>query len=139
MYDNIGDKIKTVAVVSCVLGIIASVIWGVVTMFASFLVGLLVIVVGCLCSWLGTLTFFGFGELIEETQCNRAVNEKLLAVLESKQAETAVQKTKQETATVQCTGAKPVAAWNTGWQCKHCGSENKAGNVFCQNCGEYFK
>lgn len=85
MYDNIGDKIKGVSGVVCALGMIASAIAGVVLMINDvFLFGLLVLVVGCLCSWLGSLIPYGFGELIEETKRSRLLSEKLLNAMEPK-------------------------------------------------------
>lgn len=36
MFDNIGGKIKSVAVCTCVVGMIASVIWGIVLFFFRF-------------------------------------------------------------------------------------------------------
>lgn len=70
MFDNIGSKLKAVAEVFAWLGIIASSIFGLVIMFANEdtpLPGLIIIVVGCLGSWLSSLSMYGFGQLIENT------------------------------------------------------------------------
>ena len=70
MFDNIGSKLKTVAQVFAWLGIIASALFGLIVMFANGdtpVPGLLIIVFGCLGSWLSSLGMYGFGQLIENT------------------------------------------------------------------------
>lgn len=65
MYDEVGDKIKTLAKVIAWLGIIASVVVGIVTISTG--VGILVLILGPLFSWLSTLVLYGFGQLVENT------------------------------------------------------------------------
>lgn len=68
MYDNIGSKIKIVAQILFVLGVIGSIIFGFVICFGSEdfnAIGFLYILLGGLISWLSTLLMYGFGELIE--------------------------------------------------------------------------
>lgn len=72
MFDNIGGKLKGLAIVGCSIGIIASII---VTMllwctnsFYNSMTGWIVLIAGCLVSWLGSGTCYGFGELIEQSQ-----------------------------------------------------------------------
>ncbi|MCI8388784.1 MAG: hypothetical protein HFE63_09995 [Clostridiales bacterium] len=89
MYKNVSGKIKVVAKVFAVIGIIISIIWGLI-IFKSGLStnssyssefdgtkiaihGLLVGAVGSLLSWLASLTLYGFGELIEQT-CKISAN-----------------------------------------------------------------
>ena len=74
MFHNIGGKIKTLAVVITVIGIVASVLAGVIVMggrgyppAAGILFGLLTIIGGCLVSWIGSFLIYGFGQLIENT------------------------------------------------------------------------
>ena len=77
MFDNIGSKIMKLAKVLCWLGIIASVISGIATIVstsrssytagAGILAGILIIVLGCLFSWIGSFFTYGFGQLIENT------------------------------------------------------------------------
>lgn len=69
MYNNIGGKIKTLAELIAIFGIIGFVITGLVVMAnAGFLAGLLVGGLGALGSWIGSFTLYGFGELIENTK-----------------------------------------------------------------------
>ncbi len=67
MFNNIGDKIKTVAVIISILGIIFSVILGLVFLTTSTLIGILIILLGSLLSWVSTFLLFGFGQLIENS------------------------------------------------------------------------
>ncbi len=63
MYDNVGSKLKTLAQISAICGIVGSVICGFIS--GNFLLGLLIIVVGSLVSWLSSLTLYAFGEMHE--------------------------------------------------------------------------
>ena len=70
MFNNIGGKIKALAKVICWIGIIASVIGGIVLMIHDedmILYGILTAVGGALFSWIGSFFTYGFGELIDNT------------------------------------------------------------------------
>lgn len=75
MYDNIGSKIKTVAKVVGFAGIIISILTGLLFLlvafseekFSCFAIGILVALLGSLISWASTITLYGFGQLIENT------------------------------------------------------------------------
>lgn len=72
MFYNIGRKIKTLAKAITWIGITASVIYGAVVLRLSnsptFIIqGLLTMIVGSLISWLSSVTLYGFGQLIENT------------------------------------------------------------------------
>ena len=83
MFDNIGGKIKGLAKFVCWVGIIISVIAGIVLMVQGSEVnsyyysggagtgliagGLMTMILGSLLSWLGSLTLYGFGELVENS------------------------------------------------------------------------
>lgn len=70
MFENIGNKIKTLAKVLCWIGIIVSVIVAIV-LFASdddlVGIGFLVLIGGSLISWIGSFVLFGFGQLVENS------------------------------------------------------------------------
>ncbi len=83
MYEEIGGKIKIVAKIIGFLGIGISAIAGSYIMFLSifekgltyFGIGMFVFLAGSLISWASTITLYGFGQLIENTdilvqQCN---------------------------------------------------------------------
>lgn len=69
MFKNIGDKIKTLAEVICILGIIFSFVIGCILMAINldfFLKGILIIVLGSLASWIGSFVLYGFGQLVDD-------------------------------------------------------------------------
>ena len=68
MFNNIGGKIKTLAQVVCWLGIIASVIFGIILMLQNednVLIGFIVLILGCFFSWISSFMTYGFGQLVE--------------------------------------------------------------------------
>ena len=76
MFRNIGGKIKGLAELITWLGIIGSVICGIILInqgsgyygsSALATAGVVVIVVGSLTSWISSFILYGFGELIEQT------------------------------------------------------------------------
>lgn len=70
MFENIGSKIKTVAEVVCFIGIIGSIITGIVLMALdeyTFFLGLVVAIGGSLTSWIGSFMTYGFGQLVENS------------------------------------------------------------------------
>lgn len=70
MFDNIGGKIKIVAQTLCWIGIVASVIIGIVFISQgeeTILLGLLIALIGALSSWIGSFITYGFGQLIENS------------------------------------------------------------------------
>ena len=70
MFSNIGGKIKTLAQVVTLVGIIAFVIIGFVLMATDddlVLTGFIVAILGALSSWVSSFVLYGFGQLIENT------------------------------------------------------------------------
>ena len=71
MFNNIGSKIKALAKVICWLGIIISVITGIIGIIngteQSIVSGVITLIFGSLASWLGSFFAYGFGQLIENT------------------------------------------------------------------------
>ena len=63
MFENIGRKIKGLAVVLCIVGIIASFYIGLKSY--SLIQAGLTIVLGSLLSWVGSFALYGFGDLID--------------------------------------------------------------------------
>ena len=70
MFNNIGGKIKTLANVVALVGIIGSIIGGIALILADdslIATGIIVLLGGSLLSWIGSFFTYGFGELIERT------------------------------------------------------------------------
>ena len=79
MYNNIGHKIKTLATVIAVIGMIASLLLGVILISKEeFVLGIIVAAIGCLLSWLSSFTLFGYGCLIENTDALAEVSYRTL-------------------------------------------------------------
>lgn len=65
MFNNIGEKIKALAIFGTILGIILSILIGVMfIVYVVWWIGLIIILAGCLFSWIGSFVIYGFGELI---------------------------------------------------------------------------
>ena len=77
MFTNIGSKCKTAAKVLCYTGIALSVVTGLVLIILSALVrtgsaqlavnGIIVLIFGCVGSWLGSLGLYAVGEAAENS------------------------------------------------------------------------
>ena len=79
MYNNIGNKIKTLAQIVAFVEIILSVIIGLVLLFQEIIgFGLIILIFGPLIAWISSWLLYGFGELIESTEENKDINTKLL-------------------------------------------------------------
>jgi len=91
MFSNIGEKIKKLAVIICWIGIICSLVLGVVVVVApnsirynlndngstiassgniaaQVISGVIVFVIGSLSSWIGSFFLYGFGELVSNSK-----------------------------------------------------------------------
>lgn len=99
MYDNIDEKLKMLAIVQFILGILGSVIMSISLLDAGLLFCILFILFGSLMSWLSSLTTYGLGEAIEKATIaakqaqyppqNASLNEyaELLAKLQQREKE----------------------------------------------------
>ena len=77
MFDNIGKKIKTLAKVICGIGIVASIIVAIIMFIISSMsylqsvlfgwLGIIILLLGPLFSWIGCFLLYGFGELIDNS------------------------------------------------------------------------
>lgn len=69
MFNKIGEKIKILAIVICIVGIIASLFVGMLFIADNeFLLGITTIVVGVLASWVSVFVLYGFGHLVENSE-----------------------------------------------------------------------
>ena len=73
MFTNIGKKIKVLAIVLTVIGILAYVIIGVIIIANSrhndelVVIGIAIMIIGSLMSWLSSFILYGFGQLIDNS------------------------------------------------------------------------
>lgn len=78
MFENIGKKIKTLAEILCWIGVISSVIGGIVLVAKGaslsdggtpmIIIGIATIIIGPLLSWISNFVLYGFGEHIDDTK-----------------------------------------------------------------------
>lgn len=158
MYSNIGGKIKTVAVLGCIIGIIASLIVGILMISQSsyynptVVSGVIVIIAGSLVSWIGSFCLFGFGELIEKTDENNeilskiernlvALNDKILEEEETRAEEgrkkTEPQECKIDTGRAIPTYPYPLKHYND--ICPNCHTSHSNWKLdYCRYCGARF-
>ena len=134
LFDNIARKIKSVAVIDCILGTILSVIAGLVLIFQSdrynptATTGFIILVAGPLLFWISSFTLYGFGELIEKTCENNAL---LLRIEKSQIKESDDPKTtsdKNETPANDSFSIKGIV-------CPACNTTQPSFRTTCWTCG----
>lgn len=68
MFNNIGGKIKSIAKYVCYVEIACCIIAGIAMMLMeNFLGGIAIALIGSAAAWLASVTMYGFGQLIENT------------------------------------------------------------------------
>ena len=133
MFDNIGEKIKGLASFIFWFQAIIAVLAGVVIAASnedSFVVGMLIMLVGPVFAWASSLTLYGFGEAIV----------KLTKIEENTRKEGA-------TAEVVASDADNAEEKDPGYvvldekkvACKRCGFRQKKGRAACWNCDYKFE
>ena len=127
MWNDIGRKLQTLAKVFCWLGIIGSIVWGIVIMTQNnriqspIFTGILYIVIGCLASWIGSWAIYGLGIVVEyvENGGGRSYAES--------PAGSAFHGTTTSDGGVQTLGSY--------WTCPKCKARNPMSKVECKECG----
>ena len=162
MFDNIGGKIKALATVLCVIGMIVSLVFAIVLWSQNneynyvtraysntISIGFGVLVGGCVASWVGSFFMYGFGELIDETTLNRQINQQILQRLDRAKTEENSSSTLVRDVPVAFANSTqratrlgdvaPVRSGVTsdGWTCKKCGTRNRVSDISCKDCGAY--
>lgn len=97
MFNNVGAKLKATAKVIVWIGITVCIISGFVMLVSAedaVLIGLLIMTVGSLLSWISSLLLYGFGELIENSQI--IADKKNTAVLRKSAKDEALEKWRNE-------------------------------------------
>jgi hypothetical protein len=67
MFNDIGKKIKTLAELICWIGILISLILGLIFVIENIFVGFIIFIIGVLSSWVGSIFLYGFGELVDNS------------------------------------------------------------------------
>lgn len=142
MFNNVGKKLKWLAVFCTIAGAFSSIVYGVILMYSdSALLGFLVIIIGALISWLSSLLMYGVGELNDNgSDYEKTIIEKLDKM--EKQIEQMEKQTtnRAESTPIELSQQKivPIStepAPEGKWRCPNCGSLEDAGYSRCQSCG----
>lgn len=85
MFSNIGEKIKTLAEVICIIGIVVSIIAAIV-MFSNSEIGLgfLLLILAPLLFWISSFALYGFGEIIVLLKQNIDKQTEIIKKLDNK-------------------------------------------------------
>ena len=82
MFENVSQKIKMLAMISTIIGIIFSAILGITLLMQDYLLGgLIAFIIGSICSWISSFITYAIGQTLENT-------EKLLYYTDSLLSET---------------------------------------------------
>ena len=93
MFNNIGVKIKGLAKFICWAGIVICIIAGIIMLVQAkdaysgvrptlILIGLAIMIIGSLLSWIGSFLLYGFGELVDNSSKIRQEFSELPAIVE---------------------------------------------------------
>ena len=124
LYENIGEKIKSLAKLIFIFEAIASIIVGFVYLKITRW-ALLIIVFGPIVALLSTWILYAFGDLVEKTSKNENNTKQILIELSTKPIK------KQHIVT----GAKiPKDTTKHTWRCDECGKLRS--QTPCEYCGE---
>lgn len=124
MFDNIGGKIKVLAMVGCLIGTVASLILAGNILIDGLIgeksdglwVGFVILIAGPLLSWIGSFTLYGFGQLVENSDILVENQEENLQM--------------QKTAAAQNVKKQP----GKKWKCTQCGMEIVSDYNYCPYC-----
>ena len=119
MFENIGEKIKSLAIAFCVIGSVGSILGGIISIGYYTVGGIIILLVGTLTSLILSMLTYGFGELIERAV---SIDEKMNGT-KTNAIEEPSSKNQNET--------KPT---NPVWQCEICGAITNAD--VCPQCGK---
>ena len=128
MYQNIGNKIKTLVKVVTWLGTIACCIIGFYFMSEDEAgIGFGILLGGSLAIWISGFVMYGFGQLVDNS-------DKLVKALVKTEASAPTAAVKEAPkAPVQPEKTEPTPAQKSS--CPNCGAHVAPGNAFCTSCG----
>lgn len=140
MYDNIGEKIKSLAKASFIVEAIVAAIVGIALLASDedlIFTGLLVLLVGPIIAWVSSWLLYGFGELINNV-CKIAANTRTLKneLTSFNTTNNAVNKmeSSKEIRTKPFFKSVPTNQTSTQRQCPHCGEIITS--KICAMCGK---
>ncbi|MBR0508354.1 MAG: zinc ribbon domain-containing protein [Clostridia bacterium] len=128
MFNNIGSKVKGLAVFFCVFGMIGS-LAGAIVLWTNDLIaaGFGTLIGGCLSAWVGSWVMYCIGD----------TNVRIAEMQEKLKESPAHEKKEPVRSKPHTIGGtvKAIHISDTKEQCSNCGAELKAGCKTCWNCG----
>lgn len=137
MFENIGGKIKGLAKVTCWIGIVASVILGIILIAADedlVLTGIITAAIGAVASWVSSFVLYGFGQLVENS--DRVVYYAHKSVHPSHTGQS-TQTTGYSLSEMAKNREQGTTKSTGGWYCQACGTKNDTHALLCKDCGKY--
>ena len=136
MFENVGGKLKVLAIVVVVLGIISSIVSGIILMFSeidgAFGFGLLIIGGGILGSWITALPIYGIGQAAENSDY---LVRHTIGTPRSAVTTVSPKPEKRTTLTSGLTTASTqTSASSVVKRCPHCGE--RVQKKLCEYCGK---
>ena len=131
MYNNVGGKIKALAMGICIIEAVALVITGFVLMEEIGGTAILIVLLGPVVAWLSSLVLYAFGELVEDVHALRNKEGTTEEAKAKRNAEEKAKRKAEEKARLQAA----QAAWMENAE----GAEDEQEeyvDVFCPKCGE---
>ncbi len=137
MFDDIGDKLKSLAVLLLLLSIAAALILFFMMMQESLFMGIVCMVAAAGGGLVSAMLIYGFGELVE----NSAIIKDKLTAMEKRQnpeasAESSAPSRQASVGTYTIPGARSATSGEQ-WTCKKCGARNDRVSQYCKDCGAY--
>ncbi len=84
MFEHSGSKLKAVAFIYLIIGVLFSLIYGLILMTETF-AGLIFIIVGSFFSWVTALIIYAFGEITDEIKQSNVNTYGIYRLLEKSQ------------------------------------------------------
>lgn len=138
MFRNPGEKVKGFAEIICILGIIASIITGLVMISngaqayrggeAMITTGVIVMIAGSLASWLSALGLYAFGQLVVRVE---SIDRRLANIdaMTNPVSDPPLTSTPMGPASEELDGNQ--------WRCPECGEINPQTAAYCHKCLKY--
>lgn len=155
MFENIGAKIKALAVGIMVIGIILYILIGIIVMFIGIgeeeggmiLIGFLIMALGTLIAWISSWFLYGYGELIDKVskmeaklpnmEQNYQIWSSAAASPQGNPNMPIPKKASQTMNLHEIARKMDLEVKEEKWICPKCGSKNNVGKMQCSSCGYY--
>ena len=128
MFENSGEKLKTLGYISFALGVICSVITGIILMKEIKLLALLFIVLGFFLSWISVIAIMALADA-----AIYAKSAYEIAIRSNRNSSSNAVQSSPNTVFCKIPSKTKSAA---RWTCS-CGEENSQNDFYCRSCGKY--